>query len=163
MLQLGMVKLAKWGTSTCTQITWVPFFAILVPSAGNTISPASKTTVARQLGDNTGVYTQDHIRKNSFLQKTVTYGHTENNSFLHTITGDCHITFHLNVNSTCVLCTCTNGVQSQQVCALNTGCLVTHAGLLSTVSQLSSNESITQLGEGRKELFKDHVFHLKVK
>ena len=52
MLQLGIVKLAKLGTNTR-----LPFLAILVPSAGNTISPVSKTVVARQLGNNTGVYT----------------------------------------------------------------------------------------------------------
>jgi len=98
MLQLGIVKLAKWGT-----ITWLPFLAILVPSAGNAISPASKTVVARQLGNNTDVYTQDHIRNNSFLEKTVTHYHIRNNSFLHTIAGELHVSFHSNVNSTCVL------------------------------------------------------------
>lgn len=87
MLQLGIVKLAKLGTNTR-----LPFLAILVPSAGNAVSPASKTVIARQLGNNTGVYTQDHIWNNSFLEKTVTRYHIGTNSFLHTIAGDLHVT-----------------------------------------------------------------------
>lgn len=83
MLQLGIVKLAKWGT-----ITRLPFLAILVPSAGNTVSPASKTVIARQLGK----YTHNHIWNNSFLEKTVTHYHIGTNSFLHTIAGDLHVT-----------------------------------------------------------------------
>ena len=87
MLQLGIVKLAKLGTNTR-----LPFLAILVPSAGNGVSPASKTVIARQLGNNTGVYTQDHIWNNSFLEKTVTRYHIGTNSFSHTIAGDLHVT-----------------------------------------------------------------------
>lgn len=98
MLQLGIVKLAKLGTNTR-----LPFLAILVPSAGNTISPVSKTVVARQLGNNTGVYTQDHIWNNSFFRENSnTLPYWDQFIFAHYCWRSTFY-IHSNVNSTCVL------------------------------------------------------------